>query len=453
MMGNIFKSYDIRGLYPSQINEDIIYKIGRAYADLLKSQNMKNDISIVVGQDMRTSSPSLSKCLIEGIIKQGANVIDIGLSSTPTLYFGVSFLGVDGGMQVSASHNPKDYNGVKIVKKKALPVGYDTGIDIIEQKVNNNDFTVPDRKGIVSYKEDILNNEVAFSLKKASVEKISLLKIVADPANAMGSLYLSELFEKLPCELIKMNFKLDGTFPVHEADPFKDENIEDIRKKVVEEKADLGIATDGDGDRIFFIDNEGLLVEPAILRAIMAKLVLKEQPGATICYDIRPGKITRDVIVENQGIPSVTKVGHTLIKIQAIEENAAFAGESSGHFFFNTEIGMFEMPMVVILKLLVEICESGKCLSDLVNPMRKYFHSGEINSEVEDKEAKMEELGKIYSDAKISWLDGITIEYDDFWFNVRPSNTESLLRLNLEAVSKKTMDEKRDEILNIIKST
>jgi len=281
---------------------------------------------------------------------------------------------------------------------------------------------------------------------------IKFLKIVADPANAMGALYLSKLFKELPCELIKMNFDLDGTFPSHEADPFKDENIIDLKKKVVEEKADLGIATDGDGDRIFFIDEKGQLVEPAILRGIMAKIVLKEQPGARICYDIRPGKITRDMIEEYGGIPSVTKVGHTLIKSQAIQEKAAFAGESSGHFFFNTDIGMFEMPMIVVLKLLEEISSIGKKLSQLVDPMRKYFHSGEINSKVEDKEAKMNEIASTYKDGKISWLDGVTIEFHDFWFNVRPSNTEPLLRLNLEAVSKKIMEKRTKEVLNIIRS-
>lgn len=451
-MDNIFKAYDIRGIYPNDLNEEIIYKIGKAYADLLIDELNKDEITIVISQDMRISSPKLAEQLIKGVCDQGVNVVDIGLSSTPTFYYGVSFLNVDGGMQVSASHNPKEYNGVKIVRRNALPVGYNNGINLIENKVKNNSFYRSSIKGQITKKEGILDNEVEFSLQHADINKIFSLRVVADVANSMGALYISALFKKLPCELIKMNFKLDGTFPAHEADPFKDKNVQDLKKRVIEESADLGIATDGDGDRIFFIDERGQLVEPSILRAILSKIVLKIFPGATICYDIRPGKITRDIIVKHGGKPIVTKVGHTLIKEQAIKENAAFAGESSGHFFFNTKIGMFEMPMIVILKILEEICESGKKLSSIVAPMQKYFHSGEINSVVEDKDSKMNEIAEHFNDAKLLWLDGVTVEYDEFWFNVRPSNTEPLLRLNVEAISKIIMEKRRDEVLKIIRS-
>ena len=450
-MGTIFKAYDIRGIYPDQLDEETIYRIGKAYADILIGELEKDDVTIVVGKDMRTSSPSLAENIIRGITEQGVNVVDIGLASTPTFYFAVTNLGLDGGMQVSASHNPKEYNGVKIVRRKALPVGYDNGIDLIERKVAQNDFRPAAGTGTVTSREGVLENEIEFALQHADLTKIGPLKVVADPANSMGAPFLAGLFKRLPGELIQMNFELDGTFPAHEADPFKDENIRDLKAKVVAEKADLGIATDGDGDRIFFIDEKGQLVEPAILRGIMAKIALRENPGATICYDIRPGKITRDMIVENGGKPSVTRVGHTLIKAQAIEENAIFAGESSGHFFFNTEIGMFEMPMIVMLKLFEEICTSGKTLSEIVDPLKKYYHSGEINSTVEDKEAKLKELAEIFKDGQISWLDGVTIEFDDFWFNVRPSNTEPLLRLNLEAVSQQAMDQRTEEVLKIIR--
>ena len=253
-----------------------------------------------------------------------------------------------------------------------------------------------------------------------------------------------EVINSIQCDSIGLQAGVDVAYS-------KDENIRDLKARVVEAKADLGIATDGDGDRIFFIDEKGELVEPAILRGIMAKIALREHPGATICYDIRPGRITRDMIVENGGKPSVTKVGHTLIKAQAIEEGAVFAGESSGHFFFNTEIGMFEMPMIVMLKLFEEICTAGKTLSEIVDPLKKYYHSGEINSTVEDKDAKLKELAEIYKDGEISWLDGVTVEFDEFWFNVRPSNTEPLLRLNLEAVSPEAMKKRTDEVLKIIR--
>ena len=451
-MAGIYKAYDIRGIYPDQINEEVAYGIGRAYADILREELESKEITIVVGCDMRISSPQLTKSIIDGITKQGVNVIYIGLSSTPTFYFAVARYGYDGGMQISASHNPKEYNGVKIVKAKAYPVGYDTGLDEIERRVNENDFLKCEFIGDVSEREDVLDEELRVSLKYADPGKIKPLKVVADVANSMGAPFLDKLFSKLPCKLVRMNFKLDGSFPVHQADPFQEKNIVDLKKRVISEGADLGLATDGDGDRIFFVDDKGELVDPAIVRGLLAKIVLRENPGATICYDIRPGRITYDMIVENGGKPVVTRVGHSLIKAQAIDENAIFAGESSGHFFLDIEYGFFEVPMIIVLKILEEISMENRNFSEIIRPLRKYQHSGEINSEVENKEAKMKELAERYKDAgNISWLDGVTIEFDDFWFNVRPSNTEPLLRLNLEAETKDIMEQKRDEVLKIIR--
>jgi phosphomannomutase len=268
----------------------------------------------------------------------------------------------------------------------------------------------------------------------------------------MGAQYLEAIFSKLPCELIKMYFNLDGTFPNHQADPLKDENLVDLKNKVLEEQADLGIATDGDGDRIFFIDEKAETVPPHILRGLLAKIFLREKPGATICYDIRPGKITKDMIVKYGGKPMITRVGHSLIKEKMREVNSYFAGESSGHYFLKFDDSYYEAPIVIILKILEELSESGLTLSNIINPYKRYFHTGEINSEVDDKQGKIKELGDIFKDAKnINYLDGITIEYDDFWFNVRPSNTEPLLRLNLEANSKEKMQEMRDKVLKIIR--
>ncbi len=451
-MAGIYKAYDIRGIYPDQINEEVAYGIGRAYADILREELESKEITTVVGCDMRISSPQLTKSIIDGITKQGVNVIYIGLSSTPTFYFAVARYGYDGGMQISASHNPKEYNGVKIVKAKAYPVGYDTGLDEIERRVNENDFLKCDVKGDVSEKENVLDEELRVSLKYADPGKIKPLKVVADVANSMGAPFLDKLFSKLPCKLVRMNFELDGSFPVHQADPFQEKNIADLKKRVISEGADLGLATDGDGDRIFFVDDKGELVDPAILRGLLAKIVLRENPGATICYDIRPGRITYDMIVENGGKPVVTRVGHSLIKAQAIDENAIFAGESSGHFFLDIGHGFFEVPMIIILKILEEISMENRNFSEIIRPLRKYHHSGEINLEVENKEAKMKELAERYKGAgNISWLDGVTIEFDDYWFNVRPSNTEPLLRLNLEAETKDIMEQKRDEVLKIIR--
>ncbi|MBN1502913.1 phosphomannomutase/phosphoglucomutase [Candidatus Woesearchaeota archaeon] len=449
---SIFKAYDIRGIYPEQLNEEIVYKIGRAFADMLKEEVKKEIVNIVVARDMRISSPQLTEKLIEGVTKQGVNVVDIGLASTPTFYFAVGYLNLDGGMIVSASHNPKEYNGVKIVRAKAKPFGAGTGMEELERRVNQNIFKQADKLGQVTRETGVLGAEVKHALKHAAIDKLKLFKIVTDTANAMGGPYLEALFANFPCNVIKMNFDLDGTFPAHQADPFQEKNIIDIKKRVIEEKADLGIATDGDGDRIFFIDEKGKLAEPWVIRGLLARIILKQQPGSKICYDIRPGMITHDMIVENGGIPVVTRVGHSLIKAQAIQERAVFAGESSGHFFMKTDYGFFEVPMIVTLKILEELSLADKPFSEILRPLRKYFHSGEINSVVKDKAAVMKKIENTFSDGRINKLDGITIAYPDYWFNVRPSNTEPLLRLNLEAKTKDKMKEMKDKLLKIIRA-
>ncbi len=448
---SIYKAYDIRGIYPDELNEELAKKIVQAFALMRKKELDKEQLTIVVGTDMRMSSPSLKKQVIEGLVESGVRIIDVGLVSTPTFYFAVSYFGYDGGLMVSASHNPAQYNGIKLVRESAKPFGQGNGMEELQKIVEQNEFFVSENKGNVISKEEILFTQAKEEEKFADLKKIKPMKIVADAANAMGAQYLTELFADLPqIELIKMNFDLDGTFPAHEADPYKEENIADLKKRVLAEKADLGIATDGDGDRIFFIDNAGELVEPAILRGIMAELFLRDNPGATICYDIRPGKITRDMILQNGGVPSVTRVGHSLIKKQMLDTGAVFGGESSGHFFVKFPYGVFEAPMVVTLKLLQELSEKNITLADYVKPLKKYFHSGEINFKVEDKNVVMQKLKEKFADAEISDLDGLTFEYPDFWFNVRASNTESLLRLNLEGVGEKIVKEKIAEITEII---
>jgi phosphomannomutase len=305
--------------------------------------------------------------------------------------------------------------------------------------------------GKITKKDGVLADQVVHDLKFADISKIKKMKIVIDPANAMGILYFDELFKHVQGELVKINWNLDGTFPAHEADPLKPENMEELCEKIKETGADLGIATDGDGDRIFFADNNGERLDPGITRAILCKIFLSEKPGSKIAYDIRPGKITPDTIVENGGIPIVTKVGHSLIKEQAIREGAYFAGESSGHFFLNMDEGCYEIPLIVTIKILQELSESGMSFAEYIKPYKRYFHSGEINSKVADVQKKIEELKKEYSDGKQNDLDGISVEYQDWWFNVRGSNTEPVLRLNLEAKSKEIMEEKKDEVLSIIR--
>ena len=450
----IFKAYDIRGIFDQDFDENMAYQLGLAFSEMRKNELKKENINIVAGCDMRLSSPILKKKLIEGLTDGGANVIDIGLASTPTFYFAVAHYGYDGGILVTASHNPKEYNGFKLVREKAIPVSKDTGIFELRDMILN--YPPSERgarrvNGSVSQKENILADQVEHDLTYANLQNIKPLKIVIDPANAMGAQYFEEFFKHLPCKVIKMNWELDGSFPNHEADPFKHENVADLCKKVIEEKADLGIATDGDGDRIFFVDDKGEPVEPGITRAILCKIFLRGNPGAKIAYDIRPGHITLDSILENGGTPIVTRVGHSLIKEQAIKENAIFAGESSGHFFLNMAEGCYEVPLIVTLKILEELSSYEGKFSDYILPYKKYSHSGEINSRVESIEDKIKEIKEKYQDGQLNELDGITIEYQDYWFNVRASNTEPLLRLNLEARTKELMEEKRDEILNLIR--
>jgi len=447
---SIFKAYDIRGIYNTDLSEEVAFRLGQAYVQLRKEDGLKNKITVAVGQDMRLSSPALKEKLIAGFLEAGADVVDIGLSSTPSFYFAVANYGYDGGIIVSASHNPGEYNGFKITREKAIPVSGETGMMRLRDLVMENNFTVAEQKGKITENKNVLTDMIKHDLQYGKLDKIKNLKIVADAANSMGATYLEKIFEHLPCELIKMNWELDGTFPAHEADPLKEENLNDLKNKVLEENAALGIATDGDGDRIFFVDNLGRTVDQSIIRGILSMLFLKEKPGSKICYDIRPGKITEDMIRDNGGIPIVTRVGHSLIKEQTLKENAYFAGESSGHFFLNMPIGCYEVPVIVTLKLLEYFSEEKKPVSEIIRPYQKYFHSGEINSIVENKEKVFSELEKKYHDAKINKLDGITIEYENFWFNVRGSNTEPKIRLNLEGKTEKIMEEKRDEVLEVL---
>ncbi len=449
----IFKAYDIRGIFGRDFDTEFAYNLGLAYVKLRKKE-IKEDkqLKIVVAKDMRLSSDELATSLIKGLTDGGAKVINIGLNSTPTFYFAVAYFNYDGGIIVSASHNPAEWNGFKVVRNKALPMGGETGLDILKDYILNKKLEIANIKGTVETLDDVLETQVQYDLGFADKTNIKPLTVVVDAANSMGATYCQELFKYLPVKLIPINFDLDGTFPNHEADPIKEENMKQLQKAVIAEKADLGIATDGDGDRIFFVDETGKSINQAIIRGVLAKIFLKDRPGSKIAYDIRPGKITEDLIRENGGTPIITKVGHSLIKAQAVKEGAYFAGESSGHFFLNMDIGCFEIPMIVILKLLEEFSQNNTTVSEYVKPYNKYFHSGEINSNVADKNKVLKEISLRYQDGEINHLDGVTVTYKDYWFNVRPSNTEETIRLNLEAVSPEIRDIKTKEVLAIIRN-
>ncbi len=439
---SIFKAYDIRGVYPKELNEDMAYRIGRAFADFM---NVKK---VLVGRDMRISSNSLFRSLSQGIINQGADVIDIGLCSSPMCYFACNFLKADASVMITASHNPAVFNGFKFTRKQAIPISGDTGIKEIEKLSEKDKFRNVRKKGKIVRKE-IMNAYVKHVLKFIK-NKNAKLKVVIDCGNGMGGIEAREVFKHLKCKVIEMYFDPDGTFPNHEANPLKEENVEELRRKVVNEKADLGIAIDGDADRVFFISDTGEIIPSDFITSIIAKMHLKESPGETILYDLRSSWITPETIKANGGNPVMSKVGHSFIKEKLRKAKGVFGGELSGHFYFQDNF-YADSGIIACLKIIDLIAEEKKKISDLIRPLKKYFASGEINSQVEDKEAKMKELAKKYKDGKASLLDGVRVEYEDWWFNVRPSNTEPLLRLNLEAKTRKLMEEKRDEILKIIR--
>ena len=451
---SVFKKYDIRGIYPGQIDEEFAYRLGRSYGHFLQKQNSQKKLTVIVSRDMRLSSAKLSQNLTKGLLDQGLNVVDIGLCSTPTFYFAVAFYSYHGGIQITASHNPKEFNGFKLVRSNARPISGDTGLEDIKNIFQRNRFSSPPAPGVIKHQKNILADLITSGQKEWGIKpsKIKALKIVVDAANSMGAPDFTGFFSVLPGQLIPLNFQLDGTFPAHEADPLKPENMVDLQKAIIDNQADLGIATDGDGDRIFFVDEKGRLIPQEILRGLMAQIVLKLHPHHPVCYDIRPGRITKDLIKQAGGQAIVTKVGHSLIKEQMIAKNSYFSGESSGHFFFKFSYGSFESPFVFVAKFLQYISDRNQPVSHLIDPHRIYFHSGEINSQVSDSQAKIAQIKTTYADAKISLLDGITVEYPDWWFNVRASNTEPKIRLNLEAKTKALMEQKRDQVLKLIRS-
>jgi len=451
---SIFKAYDIRGIFEKDFDLSFVFNLGFAFVNLRRQDGdcpADKVLKIVVAQDMRLSSPAISTQLIQGLLAAGAEVIDAGIISTPAFYFTVSDQGADGGIMVSASHNPKEWNGFKLVRKNSRPISGDTGIEWLRDHITEQTPALNSEKKALVLAEAAAK-QLAHDLKFISSSDIKPLKVVADAANSMGAQYLELLASVLPIKLEKINFTLDGSFPAHEADPLKSENLEQLCAAVKTAQADLGIATDGDGDRVFFVDNLGQLIDPAIIRGLLAQIFLKDKPGSKICYDVRPGKITVDLIEEAGGIPVPTRVGHSLIKEQVLAENAYFAGESSGHFFLNLEIGCFEMPMIMIGRLLTLFSQQEQSVADFIQQYRRYSHSGEINRAVKDKEAVFTQLKEKYADADISLLDGVSITYSDFWFNVRGSNTEDKVRLNLEAKDPAIMAEKRNEILKIIEN-
>lgn len=453
MDSKIFKAYDIRGIYPEEINEEAIRDIVKAIYTFFLKDSGGESLSIVLGRDMRVSSPSLFEEAKNSLLKLGAAVIDVGLVSTPTFYFSVLDGQYDAGIQISASHNPKEYNGIKFAKRvdnQLIKIGQTTGMSEVKDIALNKKFHTSSDKGSVVEKKEVVASEVASALKVVPAVKIKKFKVVADPGNAMGALFIEELMKHIPCELVKINFELDGTFPSHQPDPLQFDTLRELQKKVIDEKADLGIAPDGDGDRVFFIDEKGEVIPSTLISSLIAKEILLGQKGEKILVDIRYTKNVKNIVEKNGGNLLISRVGHALITEQLNKEAAAFAGESSGHFYFR-ETGGGESSVRVILYVLEMMSREGKPISDIVTSLKSSLESGEINFVIQ-KDAKdmLEALSEKYKDAEVSWLDGISLDYPNWRFNVRTSNTEPLLRLNVEADDKSTLDNKVSEIVNFL---
>ncbi|MDO8573891.1 MAG: phosphomannomutase/phosphoglucomutase [Candidatus Daviesbacteria bacterium] len=450
----IFKSYDIRGIYPQEINEQFAVPITRSIYKLISEQlDTTKALTIAVGRDMRLSSPAIFAAVSKTLVELGAKVIDLGIVSTPTLYYAVFKNRYDGGIQITASHNPGEYNGIKIVRISPtglVKIGQSTGMnDIRDGSINGVDLSATNN-GSIKTKEGVVKDEVQNALGIAGNPKIQEFKIVADAANAVGGLYIEELFKHIPGELIRMNFELDGTFPAHQADPLQPENLRDLQKKVLEEKADLGLAPDGDGDRLFFIDEKGQIIQPSLITSLVAKELLSERKGETILFDIRYILTPKKIVEEYGGKCEITKVGHAFITEKMHETGAIFAGESSAHYFFR-DTGNAESQLPMILFVLKVMSREGKPLSEIIEGLKRSHESGETNFRVKNALEIIDALKEKYSDADINTLDGIAVSYKDWRFSVRTSNTEPLLRLNIEHVGKEDLENKKQELLAEIK--
>ena len=449
----IFKAYDVRGLYGDEMDGDTAYLLGRAFARVLADLRGKPvaDLRVGVGRDMRLQAPEMAGRVRDGLIDEGVHVLDAGMVGTEMLYFMVGARGLDGGAMVTASHNPKAYTGVKLVREGALALSGETGITAIRDLILAGLGEAPG--GGSTEEVDISAEFRERALSFIDVEELKPLKVVVDGGNGMAGEMVGPLLDDFPIELIATYWTPDGKFPDHEPNPLLPENRRFIVERVRAEGADLGIAWDGDADRCFFIDDAGEFVDGDFLTALLAEQVLEKVPGADILYDVRASRAVPDTVAAHGGTAHINRVGHAFMKRAMKEIGGEFAGEVSGHYYFrqfyNADSGT--VPALLVLEL---ISKSGRPLSELVGELRsKYFISGEINSEVADPEAKMDEIADRHPDAEISRLDGVSIDYPDWHFNVRPSNTEPLLRLNLESlISRADMEAKRDEVLALIRS-
>jgi len=445
---DIFKAYDVRGVYPGEVNEDAARAIGSAFVAYLKAKR------IAVSRDMRLSSPSLAAAFIDGATAQGADVVDYGMAPTDMLYFAVASDRLDGGVQITASHNPKQYNGMKMVRQEAFPLSGEEGLLEIRHAIQHGTLPAPaTHPGRVTTK-NVLDAYVDHVMRFIDPKAIRPFSVVLDAGSGMGGLVAPKLFERLPCRTTRLCFEIDGRFPNHEANPLIEENRRDIVERVVAEKADIGIAWDGDADRCFFIDGTGAFISGDFITALLAEAFLLKHPGATIIYDLRASRAVKDVVERYKGTALMNRVGHAFFKRRMRETNALFGGEVTGHYYFRDNFYADNgfIPAMLILELM---SKKGQSLHELLAPLNAtYFISGEINTKLKSMSevpAKLDQIAAKYGDGHQYKLDGLSVEYADWHFNVRPSNTEPLLRLNLEATTPDLMAAKRDEVLALIR--
>jgi phosphomannomutase len=445
---NIFKAYDVRALYPSELDEPIARQIGRGFVSYLNARR------IAVSRDMRLSSPSLAEAFIDGALTQGADVIDYGMMATDMMYFAVASAGLEGGAQITASHNPPQYNGIKMVRAEALPLSGDAGLGEIRDMIRQGTLPPPAATPGRRTSRDVLAAYVEHVFSFIDEKAIAPYTCVLDAGNGMGGLVAPKLFERLPCRVIPMCMEVDGTFPNHESNPLIEENRAHIVERVVAERADIGIAWDGDADRCFFIDGTGDFISGDFITALLAEAILRKQPGATIIYDLRASHAVKDIVTAMGGTAIMNRVGHSFIKKTMRERDGVFGGEVTGHYYFRENF-YADNGFIPALMLLELMSAKGQSLAELLAPLKAKYHiSGEINTRVASMdvvEGKLAGLTSRYADGAVTHLDGVSVDYPNWHFNVRPSNTEPLLRLNLEATTPSLMAEKRDEVLAYIR--
>jgi phosphomannomutase len=445
---DVFKAYDVRGLYPQEISEELFRQLGRAFVAFLGPGRY------AVTRDMRLSSPSLAEAFIDGAIRQGGHIIDYGLAGTDQMYFAVAADGLDGGAQITASHNPKQYNGCKLVRKDAFPLSGESGIKEMKEMILGGTLPPPEATPGSRSRGEMLDRYVAHVMGFIDESAIKPFNVVLDAGSGVAGFIAPPMFDRLPCKTTRLCFEVDGTFPNHEANPLIEENRRDITAQVVSDHADIGIAWDGDADRCFFIDGSGEFIAGDFVTALLAESFLMKHPGETIIYDVRASYAVKDTVARYNGRALMNRVGHAFIKRRMREENAIFGGEVTGHYYFRDNFYADNgfIPALLILELM---SQKGKSLRDLLQPLReKYFISGEINTKLASMDlaaGKIEALAREYAHGNVYRLDGISVEFDDWHFNVRPSNTEPLLRLNLEGLTPEIMDKRRDEVLGLIR--